>query len=486
MNFFTKNKFLTKYLRMGQRGYSLVELALALAIVGIIMGGLVVPIGNQLRSDVYQEANIQVGEIVDAIIGYAASNRSPGFRLLHSYQQTSGSGLSVGNGFRLQTIPYGRPYLPCPDTNGDGHEDRAVLIRPSIENEGQLLDPTAIVTFNDTLNSTLISLLDYEVGTQDNLPLGDCTNYRGAVPYATLGIKPGDPWGRAHTYIVNPMFATGAFGFDQHTRALSYLTIAEGRFHHNSLVNATYPYYPVMHGWGTFGQVTTLPCRVGSVYATNMDRFGCSQSYMEQVLPSSFDVGSANSSEAAYYGSTSIDYLDTTVLDGNGPNFATQSGVRAVTDGLPFVVISHGMNQAGSAPALIYTGNTTYYECTDNPTNREELTNAMFSICNSGPPPLIGSQSSRPSNDLTFLSNHAVVYSWIYAARRGPTTRDDAYSGEIYFAPNFADDETFDDVVTWLTRRELSARLRKLGIFPLAEEQLFDGLYSSLATYVNQ
>lgn len=70
-------------------GFTLVEMAVVLVIVGLLLGGLLVPLSTQMENDRRKESAATLEAIREALIGYAVIN--------------------------------GR--LPCPDTNGDGRED---------------------------------------------------------------------------------------------------------------------------------------------------------------------------------------------------------------------------------------------------------------------------------------------------------------------------------------------------------------------------
>jgi prepilin-type N-terminal cleavage/methylation domain-containing protein len=85
---------------MKQRGFTLIELAIVLVIITILVGGLAVPLSAQIKARRVAETRQTLEEARNAIIGYAMTH------------QTSSS------------PP--RPYLPCPDNDGDGIEDRTV------------------------------------------------------------------------------------------------------------------------------------------------------------------------------------------------------------------------------------------------------------------------------------------------------------------------------------------------------------------------
>jgi prepilin-type N-terminal cleavage/methylation domain-containing protein len=84
---------------MPQRGFTLIEMAIVLVIITILIGGLAMPLAAQIQARRYAETKKILEEAHYAIIGYAMSHPS--------------------------TTNPDKPYLPCPDTNGDGLEDRA-------------------------------------------------------------------------------------------------------------------------------------------------------------------------------------------------------------------------------------------------------------------------------------------------------------------------------------------------------------------------
>ncbi|MBF2759219.1 MAG: type II secretion system protein [Ectothiorhodospiraceae bacterium AqS1] len=72
-----------------QRGFSLIELAIVIAAMALMVGGLMVPLSTQLERYRMRETEIALAEAMEALLGYAAIHRR----------------------------------LPCPDTSGDGQED---------------------------------------------------------------------------------------------------------------------------------------------------------------------------------------------------------------------------------------------------------------------------------------------------------------------------------------------------------------------------
>jgi prepilin-type N-terminal cleavage/methylation domain-containing protein len=145
------------------RGFSLVELAVALAIIALLLAGALIPLSTQI--DVRNGADTQrsMESIRDAIIGFAQAN--------------------------------GR--LPCP---ADGS-------LPA----GAAGAGTEQVTGNSCTSVNSAS----------------CTAANGAlpcsvVPWATLGVPETDAWGRRLTYRVSPAFADAVILTTWNTRATGY------------------------------------------------------------------------------------------------------------------------------------------------------------------------------------------------------------------------------------------------------------------------
>jgi len=116
-----------------QRGFTLIELAIVLVIITILIGGLAVPLSAQIQARRVAETKKTLDEAREALIGYAMSHTAP------------------------------RPYLPCPDTDGNGTEDRA--------------------------NG------------------GACIQTQGWFPWVTLGTAAQDAWGNRLRYAVTDAFA---------------------------------------------------------------------------------------------------------------------------------------------------------------------------------------------------------------------------------------------------------------------------------------
>jgi prepilin-type N-terminal cleavage/methylation domain-containing protein len=112
------------------RGFTLIELAIVLVIVTILIGGLAVPLSAQIQARRIGETKKTLEEAREAIFGYAMTH---------------------------PTGAAGNLYLPCPDRDGDGHEDRS--------------------------------------GTE-------CMVFEGLLPWIDLGTAPQDAWGNRLRYAV--------------------------------------------------------------------------------------------------------------------------------------------------------------------------------------------------------------------------------------------------------------------------------------------
>lgn len=124
------------------RGFSLVELAVVLVIVALLIASLVFPLSAQQDIRARQETEKTLADIREALMGYAASH-------------------AAGDG---------KPYLPCPDTDDDGIENRSA---------------------------------------------GACTGgiQEGRLPWADLGLGRNDAWNNRFRYRVTAAFSNSTAGF---------------------------------------------------------------------------------------------------------------------------------------------------------------------------------------------------------------------------------------------------------------------------------
>jgi prepilin-type N-terminal cleavage/methylation domain-containing protein len=157
------------------RGFTLIEMAIVLVIITILIGGLAVPLSAQIQARRITETQRTLGEAQDAIIGYAIANTCT-INCIGSQcdlQHHSCSTVSC-NDYCSKAVAFGWPsstqrhFLPCPDINNDGIEDRT----------GE-----------------------------------SCTQPQGNIPWVTLGAASQDAWGNRLQYSVTNSFANRSLGF---------------------------------------------------------------------------------------------------------------------------------------------------------------------------------------------------------------------------------------------------------------------------------
>jgi prepilin-type N-terminal cleavage/methylation domain-containing protein len=171
------------------RGFTLIEMAIVLVIITILIGGLAVPLSAQIQARRIAETQKTLEEAKEAIIGYAMTHRTSG------------------------ATP--RPYLPCPDTDGDGHENRVSLY-----------------------------------GTNDS-----CLQSYGYFPWVDMGGAPQDAWGNRLRYIVEFDSANSTKGFYSYASlpASNWKQIASTHGCATVNVAANVPFVLISHGpngWG--------------------------------------------------------------------------------------------------------------------------------------------------------------------------------------------------------------------------------------------
>ena len=174
------------------RGYTIVEMAIALSVLGLLFAGALYPWQNRVESEQRREVESILDSARLAVVAYAARNRT---RAAAFQPQVDGA---------IDQIPAGRPYLPCPDIDGDGVEDRENIDK--VSDFGNFRNPFE--------RAHIVG------GATDGI--GSCRQHKGMLPWATLGVAENDVWGGRFTYRVDPAFSSALLGFDETTRADIY------------------------------------------------------------------------------------------------------------------------------------------------------------------------------------------------------------------------------------------------------------------------
>lgn len=91
-----------------QRGFSLVEMAIVLLIVGLLMGGLLPGLASQMEQGRVTDTKATMASIMDALYGYAAGHRGalpcPATLATAGYPDPAGAGVTIG---AVCTDPFG-------------------------------------------------------------------------------------------------------------------------------------------------------------------------------------------------------------------------------------------------------------------------------------------------------------------------------------------------------------------------------------------
>lgn len=168
------------------RGFSLVELAIVLVIVSLLAGGLMMTLSSQMDLRNTQDTRQKLKEVHEALLGYAATHIAAD----------------------------GHPYLPCPDTDNDGAENRS--------------------------------------GTTCIAP---AANAEGTLPWRDLGVGREDAWGNRFRYRVDKHFSDSGTGIAINTLAAS-LRICD-QTPCATFVATQIPVVILSHGTNGFGAINS-------------------------------------------------------------------------------------------------------------------------------------------------------------------------------------------------------------------------------------
>ena len=175
--------------RFAARGYTIVELSIVLVVAGLLLSGAIASFDRWSRYEQAQTTRDSIDLVKKAIVQYAARNRTAPREITIRSEILSVTVQASWN------MPPSRPYLPCPDIDGDGIEDRVE-------------------------NPTLLNL-PLHIRDNDN-PFyrhGLCRSQRGFLPWRTLRVPAADAWGGLFLYYVDSGFSHSLVGFNQDDHA---------------------------------------------------------------------------------------------------------------------------------------------------------------------------------------------------------------------------------------------------------------------------
>ena len=451
---------------MRSRGYSLIEIAGVLAVCGILLGASLLPLNRQLREFEYRQERAQLERVRDAVLGYALRHRTPGV------------GITMVDDDGTQERGFyapGRPYLPCPDGNGDGIEDRLDLISPVMQEFGRSFAPAtprrregqdAVDDFLVLVNMGLADLRNIPPISQLGFPLvdlnpanspirhsGTCRFDKRQLPWRTLGSIPADYWGNRYTYFADPIFSQEATGFDEKTVADS------GDRRLPLVIDLTLGYIPQNRRRRTDG-VPSQPSVICDIAEAAEGDLLCGRDGTV-AAPATLIAGEPAPSDAT------LSFL-------NSEPYRFQGLSNHIADGLPFVIVSHGHNGFGAYNHLNARRRASDEDLMCNSfdgANAQERVNlyvfiplgfspetgdAVIDECNIGDD---GGRNSDPGVPSFSPSLERRLEGYFFAHRRSASAASAASS--------LSDRTGVDDLLVWMTRADLAQRMSEAGIFPL-------------------
>lgn len=129
------------------KGFSLIELAVVLLIVGLLVGGLLTPLGTQVEQRRIAETQKTLDEIKEALVGYALGNGH-----LPCPDTTAGAGANDG------TEDFNMATGICSAPNGEGNVPSTTLGVPATDTWGQPFHYRVTQAFSNRAPAATFSL----------------------------------------------------------------------------------------------------------------------------------------------------------------------------------------------------------------------------------------------------------------------------------------------------------------------------------------
>ena len=186
-----------RMLRFAARGYTIVELSIVLVVAGLLLSGAIASFDRWSRYEQAQTTRDSIDLVKKAVVQYAAHNRTAPREITVRSEILSVTVQASWN------MPQSRPYLPCPDIDGDGIEDRV--------EKPELLALTVHIRGVGSHENNANRNLFYAHGL--------CSSQRGFLPWRTLRVPEADAWGGLFLYYVDAVFSHSLVGFNQDDHA---------------------------------------------------------------------------------------------------------------------------------------------------------------------------------------------------------------------------------------------------------------------------
>ena len=446
-----------RLLRFAARGYTIVELSIVLVVAGLLLSGAIASFDRWSRYEQAQTTRDSIDLVKKAVVQYAARNRTAPREIT---VRSEFSRVTVIAGVRetvqvtVQTswnMPQSRPYLPCPDIDGDGIEDR-------VEN-ADLLTLTVHIRGD---GNRRFNPPDYD-DAHGNLFYGHglCRSQRGFLPWITLRVPAADAWGGLFLYYVDSVFSHSLVGFNQDDHADQLDTrrpLDVFGDNPSEITKANQICYSVDADPVAVDEPPPQEVYQCPQYRERVEDINTGDGDADQLPALVCDFGPCSiarkRNDAARSSSGGAGAVATEVEDRFSEG---ERGIRilrlleedAIYNAPAFVVISHGPNGYGAVPAKINNQGHYSLRCASFPDG--DMATAAY---------LAERQNAWRSRDIVdenlghdcpqvnVEDENNRVYRGNYTARADPDAAE------------------FDDVVGWMGVDVLKVRLSEIGAFP--------------------